>query len=99
VKSAKLTWDQLEALQGETAIGETLEVRAILDESLMPQIMQCKDRNGVMRRVAAHTSGRSIPGLKPGSVLKWKNPRFHYFVHSSSGVRIEESDLVNVSVR
>lgn len=98
VKSARLTWDQLEALQGEPAIGQTLEVRAILDESVMRQVIQCKDRNGVMRRVAAYTNSRIIPGLKPGSVLKWKNPRFHYFMDGSSGARIEESDLVNVSV-
>lgn len=98
VTSASMTWDQLEALGGSTATGQTLELRAILDESMMRQVFQCKDRNGVMKRIAAYTDSRSIAGLKQGSVLKWKNPRFHYFVDGSSGARIEQSDLVNITV-
>ena len=99
VKAARLTWDQLEAFQGEPTDGQTLEVRAILDESVTRQVMQCKDHNGVMKRVAAYTNSRSIPGFEPGSVLKWKNPRYHYFMDGSAGARIEESDLVNVSIK
>ena len=99
VISARLTWAQLEALDGQTASGRTLEVRAVLDESVMRQVVQCKDRNGEMKRVAAYTDSRNIPGLKPGAVLRWKNPRFHYFMDGSSGARIEEEDLVNILVK
>ena len=99
VKCAMMTWDQLEDLNGLPANGRTLEVRAVLDESVTRQVMRCKDNNGVMKRIAAYTNSRSIPGLKPGTVLQWKNPRFHYFMDGSSGARIEEEDLVNVVVK
>lgn len=98
VKSARLTWDQLEALEGEPATGQTLEVRAMLDESITRQVFRCKDRNGVVRRVAAYTNNGRIQGLVPGAVLQWKNPRFHYFMDGSSGARIEEEDLVNIKI-
>lgn len=99
VKPARLTWGQLEAFLGEPAIGQTLEVRAILDESNIRQVMQCKDHNGVMKTVSAYTHSRIIPGLKLGSVLKWKNPRCHLYVDGSTGACIGESDLVNVSIK
>ncbi|KAG7349425.1 MYND finger domain containing protein [Nitzschia inconspicua] len=97
-KSLPLTWDQVEAHRCAPVMGKTLEVRAILDEGAMRQVMPCKDRNGVVRRVAAYNNSRSIPGLRVGSLLRWKNPRFHYFMDGSSGARIEEADLKNIQI-
>ena len=97
-KALYLTWDEVEAYGGAPAGGRTLEVRAVLDESMMRQVFSCKDRMGVVRRIAAYTDSRNIPNLKQGSVLRWKNPRFHYFMDGSSGGRIEEGDLSDVKV-
>jgi hypothetical protein len=97
-KTLNLTWDEVEAYQGAPAQGRTLEVKAVLDESMMRQVIACKDRVGAVRRIAAYTNSRRIPGLKQGSILSWKNPRFHYFMDGSSGARIEEEDLPNVTV-
>ena len=97
-KDLPLTWDEVEAHDGVPVTGKTLEVRAMLDESMMRQVFSCKDRAGNVRRIAAYTNSRRIPGLQQGSILKWKNPRFHYFMDGSSGARIEEEDLVNITV-
>jgi hypothetical protein len=93
-----LTWEQVEAHGGAPVERRTLEVRAMLDESITRQVFSCKDRVGGIKRVAAYTNSRAIPGLKQGALLKWKNPRFHHFMDGSSGARIEEEDLVNVTV-
>ena len=97
-KSLPQTWDQVEAHGGAPVEGKTLEVRAILDESVTRQVFQCKDRVGVVKRIAAYTNSRRIPGLQQGSVIRWKNPRFHYFMDGSSGGRIEEDDLPNLKI-
>jgi len=98
--SLPLTWAQLEAHGGRPVEGETLELRAILDvTSTMRQVFICKDRIGDVMQVAAYTTSRSLhPDLKQGSIIKWKNPRFHYFKDPSCGARIEEEDLVNITV-
>lgn len=98
-KNLALSWDELEAFGGRPAEGKILEVRAMLDESMSRQVFQCKDRVGKVRRIAAYNNSRRIPGLQQGSIIKWKNPRFHYFMDGSSGARIEEDDLVNVTVK
>mmetsp|Transcript_21371 Transcript_21371/g.31679 ORF Transcript_21371/g.31679 Transcript_21371/m.31679 type:complete len:92 (-) Transcript_21371:99-374(-) len=85
-----LTWDEVEAHRGVPVQGKALEVRAMLEQSLTRQVFVCKDRAGTVRKVAAYTNSRAIPGLKPGSILRWKNPRYHYFMDGSGGARIEE---------
>jgi hypothetical protein len=98
-KTLPLTWKEVEAHGvGNPVSGRKLEVRAMLDESMTRQVFSCKDRSGVVRRVAAYTNSGTIPGLKQGSILRWKNPRYHYFMDGSSGARIEETDLVNITV-
>ena len=64
-------------------------LRVMHDESVMRPVFGCKDRTGVVRRLAVYTSSRSLPGLSTGAVLRWKNPRFHYFMDGSSGARIQ----------
>ena len=97
-KTLDLTWDQVEAHEGAPVEGRTLEVRAILDESMMRHVFSCKDRAGVIRRVAAYTDSRKIPGMRQGAVLRWKNPRYYCFMDGSSGARIEEEDLANITI-
>lgn len=96
-KKLNLTWEQVEAHSGAPAKG-VLEVKAIKDESMMRQVFQCKDRVGSCRRIAAYTNDRRIPGLCVGATVKWKNPRFHFFMDGSSGARIEEEDLEDLVV-
>ena len=62
------------------------------------QVLECKDRVGAVRRIAAYTDSRGFAGVASGKVLRWTNPRFHYFMDGSSGARIEEDDLVNVTI-
>jgi hypothetical protein len=70
----------VEAFGGAPADG-TLEVKVIKDDcGTMRQVFQCKDRVGMYRLIAAYTDSRGIPGLKVGATLKWKKPRFHYFM-------------------
>jgi hypothetical protein len=98
-KRLPLTWDQLAVHEGRPAMGQTLEVRVMVDETLMRTcVFGCKDRAGVVKRVAAYTENRSIAGMAPGKVLRWKNPRYHWFMDGSTGARIEQGDLANISV-
>jgi len=98
-KSLPLTWEQVEAHRGAPVADGTLELKVMLDESMLRQVFSCKDRVGAVRRIAAYTDSRRIPGLKVGSTLRWKNPRFHYFADGSSGARIEEEDLLNITIK
>lgn len=97
-KSLPQTWEQVEAHGGNPVKGKTLEVRAMLDESVTRHVFSCKDRVGIVRRIAAYNNARQIPGLQQGSIIRWKNPRYHYFMDGSSGARIEEVDLPNLKV-
>ena len=96
-KKMPLTFNQLEAHYPSPATGKTLKVRIMLDESLMRMVVKAKDRDGVVCRIAAYTDDRTIPGCVPGAIMKWKHPRFHYFFDGSSGCRIEQEDLENIS--
>lgn len=92
-----LTWAQLETYGDSVpATGKTIELKIIDDQSMMRQVMGCMDREGIVKRVACYNNARSIPEMKVGSLMRWKNPRFHYFMDGSSGARIEESDVPNI---
>mmetsp|Transcript_30533 Transcript_30533/g.93323 ORF Transcript_30533/g.93323 Transcript_30533/m.93323 type:complete len:330 (+) Transcript_30533:80-1069(+) len=95
-----LTWEQLEAYGCERAHGQILELRAVENQSITRPVFACKDRVGTIRRIANYTSGsnNALAGLKVGSVLRWKHPRFHYFLDGSSGARLEDDDLLNIDV-
>ena len=84
-KSLPQTWEQVEAHEGSPVTRKTLEIRAVLDESITRQVFSCKDRVGVVRRFAAYNDACRIPGLRQGSIIRWKNPRYHYFMDGSSG--------------
>lgn len=94
-----LTWCQLGAYNGQTATKKKLEVRFLSQEAGFRMIALCKDRDGIVKRAAAYTDSRTIPNFKPGSVMTWKNPRFHWFMDGSSGARIEEEDLANITIQ
>ena len=98
-KRLPLTWAQLEKYgAGVPAEGKVLEVRVLADESLTRTVFSCKDRVGVVKRIAAYTDSRRLPGVASGKVLRWKHPRFHYFMDGSAGARIEEGDLKNLTI-
>ncbi|KAL3944084.1 MAG: hypothetical protein SGBAC_001815 [Bacillariaceae sp.] len=97
-KALCLSWDELEAFGGRSAEGKVLEVRAVLDESMVRHSFKCKDRLGRLCSITAYTNSRSIPGLRQGSLIKWKNPRYHYFGGRLGGARIEEADLANITI-
>jgi hypothetical protein len=78
---------------------EAREVRFVDQEPGLRLIALCKDRVGVTKRVAAYTSSRDIPGFRPGKVMLWKNPRFHYFMDGSNEARIEDQDLANITIK
>jgi len=94
-----LTWSQLEAYGGQPAEAKNFEVRFLSQEAGFRLIALCKDREGIVKRVAAYTNSRTIPNFKPGSVMTWRNPRFHWFMDGSSGARIEEEDLANITIQ
>jgi hypothetical protein len=92
---ASLTWAQVERKQGQPADG-FLDLEVVKDESSMErQVFQCRDCDGVTRRVAAYTSSGRIPGLSLGTKFSWGLPHIHYFMDGSIGGRIEDEDLMN----
>jgi len=93
-----LTWDQLEDGQGDVMEGKTLEVRVLVDASVIRQVWECKDRVGAVRRVAAYTASGKIAGMAVGKVMTWKSPKAHWFGDGSSGARLEDGDMRNVTV-
>ena len=94
-----LTWGQLEAYgTGVPALGEVLEVRAMVDNSFMRQVFECKDRAGIVKNLAIYTDSGQLEGLASGSILRWKNPRFHHFLDGSTGARVENDDVPNIEI-
>ena len=93
-----MSWSQLEEFQGRSTDGKALVVRVLADESVTRQVLSCKDSEGVVKGIAAYTDSRHIPGVVPGAILRWANPRFHYFEDGSDGARIEQQDLVNITI-
>jgi hypothetical protein len=92
---ALLTWAQVEQAQGLPVDG-MLELEVVKDESsMMRQVFQCQDIDGVTHRVY-NNSRTKIPDLTVGKIFQWRSPRFHYFADGGSGGRIEEDDLVNI---
>jgi len=77
---------------------KTLEVRVMNIINFTRQVLECKDRVGAVRRIAAYTDSRGLPGAATGRVLRWRNPRFHYFMDGSSGARVEEENLPDITI-
>ena len=97
-KYVSVSWSQLEKFQGQSTNGKALVVKVLSGESFTRQVLSCKDSEGVVKRIAAYTDSRHIPGAVPGAVLRWANPRFHYFADGSDGARIEQEDLANITI-
>lgn len=70
----------------------------MISEPYFRAVMECKDRVGAVRRIAAYTNSKQVPGAAVGKVLRWRNPKFHWFMDGSSGARIEEADLANITI-
>jgi hypothetical protein len=94
-----MSWKDLARLEGREAEGQVLEVR-IMSQPLPPFMRSCvdaKDKRGDVCTIAFYT--RSPPaGLAQGKVLRWRNPRFHYFMSGQTGARIEDEDLPNITI-
>lgn len=56
-----------------------------------------KDHKGDIRRVACYAD-EPPAGLALGRVLRWRDPSFYWFLDGSSGARIEDADLPNITV-
>jgi hypothetical protein len=94
-----ITWDEL--AQSRSLPPETVIKLRFMENEWGPirLVCRCSDRMGTIRRVAAYTRSRTIPGFhQPGRVMIWRNPRFHYFADGSCGARIEEEDLANIKI-
>ncbi len=50
----------------------------------------------MLHRVAFYTD-TAPPGLALGKIMRWRNPRFHFFLDGSMGARIEDEDLPNIT--
>ena len=83
---------------GVPALGEILEVRAMVDNSFMRQVFECKDRAGIVKNIAIYTDDGQLEGLASGSIVRWKNPRFHHFLDGSTGARVENGDVPNIEI-
>ena len=93
-----LTWEQLAAYDGAEATGQILELRIVEDQSFTRPVFACKDRTGSIRRIADYTTTKAFASIKVGNVLRWKHPRFHFFLDGSSGARLEDEHLTNINV-
>jgi len=93
-----LTWDQLAVYGGQPAAGKVLEVRIMKIDSFMRQVLHCKDRLGAVRVIAVYVEERVLPGAAPGRILRWKNPRYYYFLDGQSGCRVNDSDVMNIQI-
>lgn len=93
-----LTWTQLESYGSLAAGGKYLEVKFVHPEAGLRLVAQCRDAVGDYRRVAAYTSSCNIPNFVPGKTLRWRNPRYHYFMDGTGGVRIEDEDLEDIQI-
>lgn len=96
-----VSWRELERLGGLglEAEGQVLEVRIMSQP--MPHFMRscvnAQDKRGDQHTIAFYT--QSPPsGLAQGRVLRWRNPRFHYFLSGQTGSRVEDEDLPNITI-
>ena len=95
---APITWSQLESYNGIPAHGKVLEVTFVQQEPGLRLVARCRDSAGDYRRVAAYTNSRNIANFVAGTTLRWKNPRYYYFLDGSSGARIENDDLDDIEI-
>jgi hypothetical protein len=96
-----ITWKELKAFDGIPANGKVLELVFHKDvSSPLRQVIEGRDSDGTVLLVAAYNNARHFPKLKQyglGTVIRWKNPRYHWFMDGSGGARIEEADLANMT--
>lgn len=93
-----MSWSQLEELGGTTASGKTLELRIMSPPiPFLRHSFDGKDRKDDVRRVAFYCN-RPPPVLALGKVMRWRNPHFHQFIDGTTGARIEDEDVANITI-
>ena len=93
-----ITWAALAEFDGNEARGRVLELRVVAKEVFGRLVFSGRDHDGSTLRVAAYTSSRALPGLEVGRIFRWTHPRYHEFTDGSTGARIEDGDLPNVTL-
>ncbi|GBF91736.1 hypothetical protein Rsub_04040 [Raphidocelis subcapitata] len=86
---------------GVPAVGKTLEVRILsVNPPFMRWTCSAKDKRGRVATIAWYLEGGNSPpaGLRPGAVLRWRNPRYHMFIDGQVGARIEDEDLADIQI-
>eukprot|EP00741_Cyanophora_paradoxa_P002493 tig00000076_g2417.t1 len=64
--------------------------------------LECMQEHHAQRKVHTvyfYLEGTPPPALlrvRPGSLIRWRNPRFHTFTDGQTGARIEDGDLPNI---
>ncbi|PSC74529.1 hypothetical protein C2E20_2389 [Micractinium conductrix] len=97
-KAELVSWKQLAALGGRPAEGKLLELRIVSQPvPFLRHTFEGKDHRGEVLRVACY-SDEAPQGLALGRVFRWRSPRFHQFMDGSSGARIEDEDVGNITV-
>ncbi|KAG2497545.1 hypothetical protein HYH03_004292 [Edaphochlamys debaryana] len=95
------TWAELRKISPRAAVGQFIDLR--VETRPVPQFRwacDVYDKAGDVGRLAFHLEGQGaeggmppVPGLGPGAVVRWRNPRFHTFLDDTTGGRIEDADL------
>lgn len=92
-----ISWDELEDLGGAPAAGRVLEVKIMAQPLPFGRHnFPGKDHYGEVRHCCIYAD---VPpqGLVLGRILRWRNPHFHWFMDGSSGARIDDEDVGDVT--
>ena len=98
----EVCWEVLQdQFGGDVPAGKDvcLIVRAdmFVDNQMMRWDTMGTDYDGDSRTIAWYTS-KKPKGVEQGCYIVWKNPRFRYFMSGQTGARIEDADMLNISV-
>lgn len=100
--SDRVSWADLQRLQGMPAIGKVLEVKvATPPMPFLRYAFEGEDQKGDVRTVGFYLNGSSSllqTSLRQGKIVRWRDPRFHNFFGGQTGARIEDGDMRNVEI-
>jgi len=76
-----------------------LHSTTVRDSSLVKKVMDCKDRTGMVKRIAAYLpTATEFQDWWRVVLLDAGNPRFRWFMDGSSGAKIVKRDLANIAI-
>jgi len=97
IKAARpglIGWSELEALGGAHTPGRVLEVK-IMSQTLPFALFSFPGKGEVWH--CCVYADHPPTGLTLGRILHWKNPHYHWFMDGSSGARIDDEDVGDVT--